>query len=96
VSYVYFIRDDTSRNVKVGTARNPRRRLAALQTGSASPLSFIGAVVGGRAREKELHEQFRQYHRRGEWFDGSAPMMAMIWQLLGEPGALMNPGAPAV
>jgi hypothetical protein len=53
-------------------------------------------VVGGPAREKELHARFRRFHVRGEWFDGSALMMAMIWELLGEPGALMNPGAPAV
>jgi hypothetical protein len=63
VSFCYFIREETSRHVKIGVARYPRKRLAALQTGSASPLSLIGAVVGGAARERELHARFRSLSR---------------------------------
>jgi hypothetical protein len=83
--------------VKIGVARSPRQRLATLQTGSAAPLSLIGAVVGGPAQEKELHARFRRYHVPGRpvpLTGGLTPRRSRLSYLLlsSSGGRALSPG----
>jgi hypothetical protein len=65
---VYFIRAGEDGPVKIGHARDPRRRLAMLQTGNAAPLAIIRLVEGGREEEAAAHAQFAVARLSGEWF----------------------------
>lgn len=64
--YVYLI--DSGHTVKIGYARNPRKRLALLQTGNDEPLRLVAAIPGTKRLERELHELFAGDRVRGEWF----------------------------
>jgi hypothetical protein len=66
---VYFIRCESTGLVKIGKAKDPRRRLAELQVGSASPLVLVAVAPGGQKRERALHAEFWERRKRGEWFD---------------------------
>ena len=64
---VYFIKDGTGA-VKIGRAKDLRTRFSSLQVSSVVPLVLLGYVHGGADKESEIHEKFRAYHLRGEWF----------------------------
>lgn len=51
--YVYFV--EGVGIVKIGIAKNPYTRLAALQVGSPVSLRFLGFYPGGKKEEKALH-----------------------------------------
>lgn len=65
---VYAILNKINNKVKIGTANNPEERLRQLQTGNSDPL-ILAAVIN--ANERQLHQRFRRYHFRGEWFEYS-------------------------
>ena len=65
---VYFIRDDAPGAIKIGSAIDPKGRMASLQTSCPATLTLLGAISGGQAREKELHARFATLRIRGEWF----------------------------
>lgn len=59
--------------VKIGSARDPAKRLRSLQTACFAPLHLLNkeAYEGreqARLMEKLLHRRFRQYQLLGEWF----------------------------
>ena len=71
-AYVYAIQAGDG-PVKIGSSQNVQGRLKALQTGNASPLNirkWIGPFETKKASEMEraLHEKFKHYRVRGEWF----------------------------
>lgn len=71
---VYFIQSACGA-VKIGRAVNVERRLAALQTAHAHPLTLLRAIDGGPVEEWECQEVFREARIRGEWFEYREEMM---------------------
>lgn len=67
--WVYFIQAGMS--VKIGWSRDPKKRLAALQTGHRTKLKLMGIVAGSMGVESALHEHYAHAHARGEWFNGT-------------------------
>lgn len=65
---IYFIQNEVTRNIKIGTSSNPEKRLQSLQTASAENLVILGIIDGGVQEEKKLHIMFAQHRLRGEWF----------------------------
>lgn len=61
----YFIAN--SKYVKIGKSFHVDRRFKDLLVGSPEPLSLLLVLPGNR--ERELHQQFKSYHVRGEWFE---------------------------
>jgi prophage antirepressor-like protein len=76
--YLYFIAPQTDAPVsadarvpvKVGFAKRPAKRLAALQTGHQCWLEILRAVpvVHMKGAEARMHARLRARHMRGEWF----------------------------
>ena len=67
--YVYFIRCDKTKLVKIGFSESyPTARLRQLQTGSGGKLHLIAFITAPASRERELHREFSAQHERGEWF----------------------------
>lgn len=83
-SWVYFIRESTSGNVKIGTGRNPEGRLRRLQVGHYGDLSIVAVMPGGEQEERLLHAQFSSDRLRGEWFRPDA-VMAWVESQLADP-----------
>lgn len=79
----YFIANETTGAVKIGTSVDPDERLAQLQTGSDCPLRLLGSVSGGRDVERLLHSVLKEFHLRGEWF--SAKCRPLVESFLAPP-----------
>jgi hypothetical protein len=71
--HVYFIK--TKNRVKIGVARDPRRRLKTLQVGSPDKLELAGVLpFGGVYFEELLHEHYKAFHIHGEWYQFAKPI----------------------
>jgi hypothetical protein len=65
--HTYLVAAEGSDLVKIGIAKDPKRRLQVLQTGQPMDLYLMWSVEGDY--EQALHERFAKYRHRGEWFD---------------------------
>lgn len=71
--YVYFIKAG-NKAIKIGSAKNVKKRLNMLQTGNHEELT-ISASIGfdteseARGYERKLHRLFQSQRIRGEWFE---------------------------
>lgn len=77
---VYFIRADESGLIKIGRARDVRKRFSALQTGSAERLTLLGVIRDRDAEwlERWLHSEFAHARVRGEWFSMCSGLQHVI------------------
>lgn len=74
---VYIIQEcsaDKTGAIKVGVAKNTKKRLDAMQIGNSRELKIVmefGPMTEAAAYELEgfLHRRFRPQHIRGEWFE---------------------------
>lgn len=58
---VYFIRNEVTRNVKIGHAKDPEYRLRLLQQGNDCRLTLVAVVVGGPSVELQFHTKWHEY-----------------------------------
>lgn len=79
---VYFIQSlGPGSPIKIGVTKDPRARLAQLQTASPYPLSLIGVIPkSGRRVEADLHRRFGEYRITGEWFEPSKEIVDYIME----------------
>ena len=75
-AWVYFV--GYARKVKIGTAKQPKKRFAELQCGSPVELRVLGIMPGDKILEAELHERWSEHRYRGEWFHITPDMRAFI------------------
>lgn len=75
---VYFIQAGKGGAVKIGYAKDVRRRMAELRISCPHDLVLIGAMPGGAEKEAELHAMFWSVHLRGEWFCPCEPLYDFI------------------
>lgn len=75
-TFVYFV--ETEGLVKIGSAKRPRARRSNLQIGCPTKISLLGYLPGGEELEVELHQRFDHLRVRGEWFNSSDELTAMI------------------
>lgn len=71
-AYVYIIKRADG-CIKIGVAKNPKKRLKQLQTGSNMRLEIAGSFpyksrMQAFTMERELHERFSIFRQEGEWF----------------------------
>ncbi|MGH6821939.1 MAG: GIY-YIG nuclease family protein [Methylocella sp.] len=69
--FIYILKDGNGL-LKIGASSNPLARLAALQTGSPTPLilEYAGALCcDGHSVEAKAHEILARHRLNGEWFD---------------------------
>lgn len=86
VGWVYFIMCPATQRCKIGFTKGAvEKRLASLQTGSASQLAAIVMHPGTPDTERELHGRFASSRLHGEWFDLTdelrAYMIAALWAM---------------
>lgn len=78
---VYFIQSGEEGPIKIGIARDPESRLAALQTGHHEELRLLAITHGGADQEGAYHMQFAEHRIRGEWFEPHPDILAEIDRL---------------
>jgi hypothetical protein len=67
---IYAIECEGTAFYKIGfTDRNPKHRLAQLQTGCPMKLKLAAVIDGTKAQEAVFHERLRHTQYRLEWFD---------------------------
>lgn len=69
---VYFITTSDRSMVKIGSSRNPAKRLESCMTWSPIRLEIIAVAPGSYAEEFALHRLFKAYHSHFEWFRGAS------------------------
>lgn len=80
-AYVYFIAPDTMApdRVKIGFTRgHPKKRLAAMQTGSPEKLRLLAFVEAEQFLEGLLHEAFAPLRLHGEWFALGGKLLSLV------------------
>lgn len=72
--FVYAIRDRETGHIKLGISRDPRARVAQLQTGNSHELELVAyrRAENRFADEHAIHADAEAYRLRGEWFTASA------------------------
>jgi len=81
--FIYFIRAGDA--VKIGFTRgDPRKRVAALQTGNAEHLRLLTYLAGHSDMEVELHDVLREHRIRGEWFRWTPEVQRVLGCCAGE------------
>lgn len=69
MKFIYFVRGQNSGLIKIGSAKNPKKRVADLQTGNAEPLELLGMIPeDGRTSEGMIHAGFAHDRVHGEWY----------------------------
>lgn len=66
---IYGIQNASNGTIKIGVSENARRRFIQLQSATADKLIFLGVIAGQKDDEQAIHEKFKQYHVRGEWYE---------------------------
>lgn len=84
---VYFIQGIGGGPIKIGTSKDPRKRLAALQSGSPVALRLLAAIEGDERLEADLHVAFDDDRLHGEWFNNSENLVAFLGRILAESKA---------
>jgi hypothetical protein len=84
--FVYAIGSPAHSFVKIGTSKDPRKRLAGMQTSSPFKLELLWEHPGDWELEHHLHTQFKLHRINGEWFDfGDGDPVAKIKAALDRP-----------
>jgi hypothetical protein len=73
---IYFIQSEDGGPIKIGRSRDPRKRLAALQTSHPDDLRLLAVMDGDEAEEEALHKAFPP--TRGEWCNPTAELLEYI------------------
>ena len=70
-SYVYIIKNMDTNNIKIGVSNDVYKRLNTFRTGNDCQLELVyKSIISSNAYniEHSVHEFFKDYHVRGEWF----------------------------
>ena len=83
MTYVYFISTKRKNVVKIGVATNPDKRLKTFQTANHEELIILRRIrLKNRTEafkvERALHQKFKRYHIRGEWFKLTTTVVKFI------------------
>lgn len=83
MTYVYFITNGRKNVVKIGVAKNPSKRLKTFQTANHEKLIVLRVIrLNSRTEafrlERALHQKFKKYHIRGEWFKLTSTVLSFI------------------
>lgn len=80
---IYFILCPARNAVKIGRSINAKRRLSELRSQLFDDLELLKIIESDRSAllEKELHEKFKSYHIKGEWFKYNSNLKDFIEKL---------------
>lgn len=86
---VYFITAREVGRVKIGCAYRPAERLRLMQVCCPVELKLEAFTDGFHKEERELHRRFADLRVRGEWFELTPKIEALI-QFIGPPQSMFG------
>jgi len=66
--FIYFVQGETGGPIKIGYAKDVKKRINTLQTGYPDTLILLLAIPGNLNDEQKIHEELAEFRLRGEWF----------------------------
>lgn len=78
----YFVQCAATGLIKIGGTKNLDRRMAALRSGSPTPLALLGTVAHVDWPEAVLHRRFADAREHGEWFRPVEPLLQFIAEVV--------------
>ena len=85
---IYFIQAGDNGAVKIGFAKDVKKRFAALQTGNHETLKLLKEIAGEEELEQEIHLLVNRYRVRGEWYTPDVMEDIMLKMIIGRNGNL--------
>ena len=85
---IYFIQAGDNGAVKIGFAKDVKKRFAALQTGNHETLKLLKEIAGEEELEQEIHLLVKNYHVRGEWYAPDVMENIMLKSIIDSNGNL--------
>lgn len=76
--FIYFIRGQMTRHIKIGVAADVLLRMATLQTASPDKLGLLGVVNSTQGLERMLHNILKPFRLHGEWFEHNEGLVLFI------------------
>lgn len=73
---VYFIQAGNDGPIKIGKAKDLKRRLQAIQTDCPYPIQIL--AIDSTNHEKEWHIKYKKYCLHGEWFSPHSALLKEI------------------
>jgi|GEM_PF-5930214 len=96
---IYFIHDEPSRAVKIGSAWNPSKRQSTLQISAPDKFMLLRTIAGTKKVEQQVHMLVYQHCGKlpgdrplcvqGEWFDDR--ILPFVTELLASPKTFLEP-----
>jgi len=88
---IYFVRSETSGNIKIGWTKNLWVRLNHMQTQSGDTITLRIHIAGEpgqslRAAEASLHKMFEEARIYSEWYEPHPTLIGLIDHLRGNMG----------
>lgn len=75
---IYYARDVDEGSIKIGSSKDPEKRVRELAYVMRRRLKIMGVHDGGLKEEKRLHRRFAGHRIVGEWFTPAADLLAHI------------------
>lgn len=75
---IYFIRDESTKLIKIGTSIRLGVRLAQLKIKYPGSLRVLAVIPGSYADESALHRRFAHLRIKGEWFKPKVDLLKLI------------------
>lgn len=80
---VYFLKNTSSGDIKIGFTHQLKPRISALQTSASDRLELLHVIPDGtRETEAALHEKFSELLVSGEWFQGTPELLEFINEVI--------------
>ncbi len=76
--YVYFVQDEVTGLIKIGTTNHLRHRIQQLKSEGGRPVKLLGYIWGRFAKEREMHARFAAFRVQGEWFEPQPELLTFI------------------
>jgi hypothetical protein len=80
----YFILNTSTKLIKIGKSVRPSQRIKDIQGMAGAKLELLAVI--DRNIEAELHNQFKQYRRTGEWFEDTDGLIAKCIDVIASEG----------
>lgn len=78
---IYFIQSGAGGPIKIGWTEYILQCMKELNTGNPNELHFLAFIPAPRIMEKELHNHFKPFKLKGEWFKPSGELLAFIAEI---------------
>lgn len=91
-TFTYLMEDTRNGLIKIGKSKNPERREGTLQS-EAPSIEMRFAIPADDYFERDLHAEFSDFRRRGEWFELSSLQLKLILERMlssGDPSRVIS------